>query len=481
MTDHKRMGIKGAAVLGAGIVALSGSIYYAAQAQGAPNDPYALNNGNYPTRTEYSGAFTVANQDYDTIIPTSDHLFIASEEISLANAETWMDGLKQYIAPTIGVLINNDNGQHWNPTENGWYDMIWIGQGERLADGSIDPNSGREPIGNTYTGQIEPASVYTSNRFDPTMKLPLPTGPVQNHASIYYNSVAATMLATLWKNPYEPNMDSIEFPNGSVVVKIESVTTGPDEWAVTTGIDNPLLVYRPPIPDNYDPNNPGPVGKAEVIPVYPIQVSIAVKDTVASPTTGWVFAAFVYDADASGNQTFARFVPLGAMWGNDPDLADEPDGNGGDPANLRETWFNTSAPNYVHGTRGWGGRLAGPNDVAGRQNVMFVGGNNQMVDMMDIGASACMSCHLAAEYPWSKNIYPAPNRGFPPDGAPFVLFDQGSTDWQRWYQNYDGTRGVSNKEFPRGLEYDYAIMFALAAQAAAVGNEAYSFEDFDSH
>lgn len=110
-----------------------------------------------------------------------------------------------------------------------------------------------------------------------------------------------------------------------------------------------------------------------------------------------------------------------------------------------------------------------------------MGGNNSIESLADVGASACISCHLAAEYPWTENIYPAPNRSFPPDGAPFVLYDQGSKDWQRWFQNYPGKYGVSKKEFPRGLDYDYAIMSALGAQAAAVGNEAYTFPDFSAH
>ncbi|MCJ8192045.1 hypothetical protein [Sphingomicrobium aestuariivivum] len=478
MTERKRMGKKGALVLGAGIITLSGSIYHAAQAQGAPNDPYAVNNGNYPTRAEYTGPFTVANHDYPTADSATREGFVADQAISLTYAPIYLGLLKAYLAPTIGELVNAQS--HWDPAENGWYDMVWIGQGDRLADGSIDPSSGREPIMNTYTGQIEPAAVYATNRFDPGHVGPVPSGPVQNHASIYYNETAAVMLGEVWANPYAPNIDAIDFPDGSVALKIEAVTTPPEEWAVTTNA-SVWQVYRPPIPAGYDPTNPPASGAAQVINAYPIQISIAVKDKGASPTTGWVFAALVYDANAAGDTPWDRFVPLGAMWGNDPQLATTPGGNNGDPANLTETWFNTNAPLYVHGTRGWGGRLAGPNDVAGRQNVLFMGGNNTAIDPMDVGASSCMSCHLAAEYPWTENIYPAPNRSFPPDGAPFVLYDQGSPEWNRWFQNYPGKYGVSYKNFPRGLDYDYAIMFALGAQAAAVGNEAYSFDDFDAH
>lgn len=303
-------------ILGAAVAALSGSIYYSAEAQGNPNDPYALNNGNYPTRDQYSGPFTIANHDYDDIKPTADKKFVQTESISLETAPIYLSALKLYLTPTISNLVNGV--KPWNPGDNGWYDMVWIGQGDRRSDNSIDPTSGREPISNTYTGQIEPAAVYSSNRFDPSRQGPVPTGPVQNHASIYYNDVAATMLAQLWANPYEPNVDAVDFPDGSVVVKIEAVTTPPDVWSVTTNA-SVWQVFRPPIPAGYDPDNPPKVSApAEVIDVYPIQLSIAVKDTTASPQTGWVFAAFVYDADAPGATAWDRFVPLGAMWGNDP-------------------------------------------------------------------------------------------------------------------------------------------------------------------
>ncbi len=253
------------------MITISGLICYSALAQGVANDPYASNNGNFPSRSEYTGPLTVANLNYDFITPTSTSAFVSSGAITVQSAPAYLDGLKKYLAPTIGKLINAQ--APWDPATNGWYDMIWIGQGKSLSNGSLDLGAGREPISNTYTGQ----------------------------------------------------------------------------------------------------------------------------------------------------------------------------------------------------------------NVGGRQNVIFVGGGNQFVNQLSQGASSCLNCDSAAEYPWTQNLYPSPNRAFPHDGAPFVLFNPGSPQWERWFQNRPGRYGVSEKVFPRGLDYDYAIMFALQAQASAVGNEGYSFDDFKAH
>ena len=92
-----------------------------------------------------------------------------------------------------------------------------------------------------------------------------------------------------------------------------------------------------------------------------------------------------------------------------------------------------------------------------------------------------MSCHSAAEFPWTRNLYPAPNRGFPRNGAPFVLYQPGTPDWARWFQNRSVPRGVSDATNPRGLDYDFALMFALGTQAGATGKAGLAFRRFAVH
>jgi hypothetical protein len=84
-----------------------------------------------------------------------------------------------------------------------------------------------------------------------------------------------------------------------------------------------------------------------------MQFDIVVKDSIAAPKTGWVFSTLVYNANATGD-VWDKMVPLGAMWGNDPDvnsaLVPTPP--------LKETWISPSAPKYSTQTSvGVGGSL----------------------------------------------------------------------------------------------------------------------------
>lgn len=483
-------------------VAVLATVSAVAFAQSAPAlDPFASSNGIYPSQTEYSGPMRIANLDYPKApAEVRETRYQAAAPISKATAPAYLQGLLASLRPSLSGLINDP--VRWDARQAGWYDMIWLGEGSAGSDGAIDPTTGREPVGNTYTGQILPPRAFCNRRLgagtfgaklvaappppiptgcdpDPTIQQgPIPTTSVQNHAVMYYNGIAARMLGRVWFDPYAPAISQIIFPEGSVVIKIEAVTTTEAQWPVVRNAAT-WQVYRPSVADVL---NPPPGGaKPQILNVRPFQMSIAIKDRSASPTTGWVFAAFVYDASALGSTPWDRFVPVGAMWGNDPKLTGSPSGNNGSADNLQETFFNYNAPLFTHGTRGWGGRLAGPMDVADRVNVLFTGGNNQAANLRQVGASSCLSCHSAAEFPWTRNLYPAPVRGFPRNGEPFVLYQPGSPQWARWFQNPSVPRGVSNAEIPRGLDYDFALMFALGTQASATGQAGIGFRRFAAH
>ena len=211
-------------------------------------------------------------------------------------------------------------------------------------------------------------------------------------------------------------------------------------------------------------------------------MSIALKDSIASPETGWVFNAFVYDKDAKGDTPWDRFIPLGAQWGNYPEFANTPDGKDPDGGPLRETWVNPAAPEFTRSTLGWGERLAGPFDVATRHNVITPSGK-RYEGANHLRASACMSCHSSAEFPMTTNLYPSPNKTFPLDGEPFLLFEPGSEEWAGWFQNRPGN--VPNTGEGRtgitALDYNMALMFAYSAFNGAMGNDAFVLEEFDVH
>jgi hypothetical protein len=222
------------------------------------------------------------------------------------------------------------------------------------------------------------------------------------------------------------------------------VTNGAAEWPIYTAIPEQM------------PGSPA------VLRSYVMQFDIIVKDSVASPKTGWVFAALVYDRNAAGD-AWDKMVPLGAMWGNDPDV----DSSAKKPEPLEETWINPAAPKYSTETLGWGGRLAGPNDGA-RNDIQF--GKKIKVNHPD---SSCMSCHGPAEWQPEKHkqlsfllpSYASAQGGPPyktcPEGKPgdenICSPEPGSKEWAQWFQNRPG----NEPQDAGSVATDYDMVFAF--------------------
>lgn len=431
-------------------------------------DPMTSNNGLYPKEGTYKGRFNVANLNYPQE-PVSERFPAGGplgQPLTVENAGTYVRALKDHIGPSFSTIINDP--ESWDPVAAGWYDLVWSGAGSAGADGSTDPTSGREALMNTYTGQIVPATIFTdANR--PS------TEWVQNHAVMYYDDRAATMLGRVWADLYDADVSQLTFPEGSIVIKAEATTPSIDEWPKVLEGAASWTVYRPTTADQANKVTPL---EPTLVTAHPLQLSIKVKDTVASPETGWVYLAMIYDARSPGVTPWDRFVPVGAMWGNDPQFADVPSGL---PAGkqLQESWINPNAPDFTRETLGWGGRLAGPMDVATRQGVITTGG--QSYGPKDIGASSCISCHSAAEFPFTMNLYPSPNRSFPMNGEPFLLYEPGSVEWAQWFQNRPGNVSMSQGRGPVATDYDMAIMFALGATAKVSGAPGLAIENFDAH
>ena len=130
------------------------------------------------------------------------------------------------------------------------------------------------------------------------------------------------------------------------------------------------------------------------ISVRLLQIDVAVKDARAG-ATGWYFATYAYDRTVAGNSVWRKMVPVGLMWGNDPN---------GPP--IVDSWINPGAPAYAKAHLGVQGRLNGP---------------------VDNPVSACMSCHSTAQAPSLADIRP------PTGGACFPLRSN-------WFRNLPGTQ-----------------------------------------
>ena len=450
----------------------------------AQADPLSSNNGMYPKPGDgtvfapdiYSGAYNVANLDYPEELPDADwppknRLF---GPLNKDNAEDYMNGLKDHIAPTMRILI--EDAQNWDAAEANWYNIVWRGAGE-----PGNPLSGREAIMNTNRGQIVPSNSWSEGH-RPT------TDWVQNYGVIYYNERAAYTLGQVWEDLYEPKLSRMNFNDGSIVVKVEAATVRPEQWpwddpASGGSVLNDAAewqVYRPTTEDQkaYQ-RDPSFTLINQVQTVYPFQLAIKVKDSVAAPDTGWVFMGFVYDATSDGATVWDRFVPAGMMWGNDPNLTDDPSGLP-DGKELQETWVNDEAPEFVRDTLGWGGRMAAPMDVAVRHQVVLPDGSWYTREKR-FNASSCLSCHGTAQFPFTANLYPSPNLVFPPDGMPFPMYQPGSLKWAEWFQNRPGNEPQTKSLKIKALDYDLNTMMALGEWAGKTGRDEVAFEVFDGH
>ncbi len=208
-------------------------------------------------------------------------------------------------------------------------------------------------------------------------------------------------------------------------------------------------------------------GNPEVVNTLMLQFDITVKDSQGAPETKWVYATLVYDKDAPGEDVWDKMVPLGAMWGNDPNAnsAVDPD------APLEQTWINPDAPFYSTTQLGWGGRLSGSNDGA---VVAPAGINGEMIDK--IPASSCLSCHSVAAYLQESFLLPRPSDP-PGTEAPtikddaLVLYTPGSADWFEWFQSRPGNVPKDEGTIPLDSDLVFSFKALPIWQAAIAGIE----------
>lgn len=436
------------------------------------SDPFAANNTLYPEPAKWPHGMRPSNYAYPVKQPEARWLWARPPgRLTTQNAPTYVAAVKRFIEDDIRGLVNEP--LRWSPFEAGWYDMPWGGQGLPMSNGKIDPTSGREALLGSYTGQILQPDSYPSNK---------PAKAFQNHAVVYYNDVAAHQLGKVWRDPFHPDLTATQFPEGSIVVKVEAATLDEKDWSVLKD-SSVSYVYRPSVDSLLDPKIDPTQRKPEVTSMRFLQMAVRVKDRQAAPETGWVFIAFAYNANASGGTVWERTQPVGAMWGNDPQLAGFEDGRGGQP--LQQTWIAPDLPAFIRDGLGWGGRLAGPLDLGLRHNVVTVSGKRfgPGGQAPALPSSSCVSCHSAAQYPFVANLYPSPNMSFPPEGGQFLLYDPGSPQWAQWFQNLPGDEALSGRGHRGivGIDYDMMLTFAMMRANGSADTDAFIRDSLRGH
>ena len=320
----------------------------------------------------------------------------------------------------------------WNPHKNSkadWFHIPWLHPD--LAD--YPPNGGTEG----FHGLIKEAGIS-----------PLQLGPDQKgkdgNYSVYaitlVNDMAGYTLGKMWADPEHPDPRATDarwgggFPVGTVFAKL-LFTDAPQGADKIAFLENPLS-WHAYITDNFQTST-----KRSVHLVNLLQMDIAVRDANAEGPgqTGWVFGTFVYNGKLNRQNKFMNLVPVGLMWGNDP----QDRTNTTNPFPPTKTQVNTKLKqNVIFASNelppqhlGWNGRLNGP---------------------ADLNTTSCLSCHITAQYPQITSLVP---EGAVPDGGKNPPQPASWDEWMKWFQNIP--HGVSMDQRSYSMDYSFQVAISL--------------------
>jgi hypothetical protein len=219
----------------------------------------------------------------------------------------------------------------------------------------------------------------TRERNSPPQDLhPNQTASVQNWAVSVYNPSGGYTIGQVWKNPTAPDPSAARFADGAVSVKLLFTEATDQAGPKQVPFLSNAKIWQADINRNALPDG------SNVPKLRLLQIDVAVRDSRADSTTGWVFGTFIYNGNAPGTSPYDRMIPVGLMWGNDPGVTPTMVAAG---TTLQETYLNpAAAPLMQH--YGWAGRLNGP---------------------VDNRVSSCLSCHSTAQVPQGSAMTPPGN------------------------------------------------------------------------
>ena len=427
----------------------------------APPDPNPWGVPKPPPTSVYSGTLFKLSHNYPKVAPQSVPMpwreAIGNEAITTANAHKYVKALKDYIAADMKVLLFDY--AHWDAGVRGWYNQPWLSSTPLSDTTHGDGTHIREPIHGTYVGSPgNPPGLFPKSGLKASM---------DTHVLVYYDAVAATSLSKVWgKSGKKPDLQNgaAQFLDGAIIVKPAFTTAGGNDWPPIAGAF-PWEIWVA--------NDP-----PSLTTVYLFQFDIIVKDTQSAPKTGWVFSTLVYSAATPGDD-WDKMIPLGAMWGNDPDVISA---EGCDPLfpdawfsgycpPLSETWVNQSTPVYARETLGWGGRLSGPNDGAVDIDARIKSGDGSVPYSGRYANSSCMGCHGSAEYQMKSFLLPVQadcrDESCRPtvEAGSLVYYPSGSAEFMRWFQDRSGSEPMN----PGTIALDYGMNLAFKVLPAWFG------------
>lgn len=330
----------------------------------------------------WTGPVFKLSQDYPTTKPTGeDHPWTRFD---------FRTAPLRYTSSLLKYAYEGNLNANWQPENNKvrrWYHAPWMHWGDR----------GREFVhGLTRQRTAHPGELH-----------PKQTPYFQNWSVSMYNAPGGYVLGQVWKNPESPNPSAALFPDGTVVVQLHFTGATIDQVPYLANTMQWQAHVHEPVKDST---------RRIIRTLRLIQIDVAVRDSRADDTTGWVFATFVYDGNAPGNTPWERMVPVGLMWGNDPGVTPEMVAKG---RKLTETWINPDVGPPQH--LGWAGRLSGP---------------------VDKPQSSCLSCHSTAQAPHISVM------------TPWNHIDD--SEKMRWFRNIKAGQPFD----PGGQSVDYSLQLA---------------------
>ncbi|KAB8033472.1 hypothetical protein [Fluviispira multicolorata] len=400
------------------------------------------NNGKLPTAEQYQGPLFNLNHDYPSTPIQSKknmpwHLSIKNKLINKTNASIYVEALKNYIAKDMKNLLFNY--KKWSSHKQNWYNEPWV-------------FSLREPIHGMYVGNEN----IQKNLFEGTQL----NKNFSTYVLTYFDKISAYTLYKIWKKDAQKpfiEKQNTQFSENSIIVKLAFTTADENSWPVMKN----ALAWPLYISVNAT-EGLGSNAAPKLTKTYFMQLDIIVKDSKSSPKTNWIFTTLVYDYMAKGNNIWDKMIPLGAQWGNDPEI----DSTRYPNAVLNETWLNPNAPKYSKMTLGWGGRLAGPNDGA-VNNITFKE-NGKNIFKKNAQNSSCMSCHGASQWNPKKpeiglesSIFPSPTNALTMKENNKINYIESlspaSQNWKKWFQNKRGFEAQNTESI--AFDYNMVIPF----------------------
>jgi hypothetical protein len=362
--------------------------------------------------TSYHGPVFKLKQDYPTSMPTGTLPAFFQTDFR-KDWRKYMLEVQQYCFDGNTAVDFRVEYNH----KHDWFHMPWQHYG----------SSGREGI----HGLTKEAGVK-SYQLAPTQSIDSSGA----WAVGFYNDVASYTIGQVWKDHYKPDLspmmgNNAGFKNGSILFKILFVSL-PEKYAVkqVPSLENGLWW------DAYASSNFKTTVRKK-IKVALIQMDIMVRDDRAP--NGWIFGTFQYNGSTNHANKWENLIPVGLMWGQDPENSMGPQNRKGPYPNtiintkLKETIINPDTKELPATHLGWNGRLNGPVD-------------NPM--------SSCYSCHATAEYTQGSPMNPTFDADTLKNDPP------GSVGWMRWFQN-----NKCGTPFDAGhVSTDFSLQLAAALQ-----------------